>query len=1200
MPAIATALALAPPEDAVVSDRLRHLQAAAQASGKLPPAPDFHETDEVEILGARHGFTLGRWKGGPADTLSIEFDLSGAGPLMRDDPEFGAMLERSGKAWSYRIADTWSPWERRPGDLKGYLINGHDPDIPVYVEPGGEVSTGLEIDVRDAAISPNGGWANNFGIMPPGSSYEPRFGSIEIDRQHLRESDDAYLFRTLTHEIGHVLGAWLASDHSFTELSSDERFAQYIDAEAGTWTGPNVVAIHGRPAPFQDSVDPYGWVDGERSPLTSEYEFNHSGVCSSIMAYCSTEEASLSLLPHAIDFAFLADLGITIVEETDRAESYGLAGWGEYAGFSVSVSRKLQTELADPQPGYDVGAAPWQTLDVIDQLRVGVDAFGYRSAGKFLDIQPPTIATAGTVYYVGALLGAAIDRPALPPVTGNARLAMDLDARDGSASFTSLTVHEEGGRESFSGGALHYPLALTGNAIVGTDAAATLSAHFYGPWREEVAGTLHDPSAGLLAGFGASTDDRPSREEVIASADWLAGLSVARSAPDPDDNGWFWYRCGAAQSCEILDDEIQDDGTGIWKDWAPATREAVLSATAGRGVLDEATLVEDRGAVRVERQSAAEIDGARGRHVVDGYTGVLEYGAFGIGFERYSDTWSDPNDARPGFFDVWTGAQGAMAGRLPEGHAHWSGPMLGFQWRYYDAYEMPFVEGVASVDYDLSTNLMDIEFSDVASRDGARRLPDFRFDGGNIRLDTDGTFEGFGNNDILNGTFVGPDHEEVVGMFNHAEAGVIGSFGARPMAEMVTPGETAELRLPFGAMEARLQQSNDGQSIDRVVEYLRVHASGGPWQAGPDYNWSHPPGLVRFTSPPVVRMAEGTSERYRAITAYAVALINRALPYDLHLTFGADAPAGAAGQWQEGLPNVPDGQIFVEFIDASTQGGRPGAEALGHNDTQHEYDTAQGRLEKKHLRAGAVEMDNRAFAGRPDYQVASVLVHEMIHVLGLHGHVDAPAFRDSNMYDAWFRLDGSLPAIDAAALQALYMKLGEATEPEEMTPSILGAWSRESANIDGAIGEVSFGVRHNNGVSMPWTFGGEPSSALRDSRTLSGTVTWAGGLLGFTPALDVVGGNASLSVNLGTMGGRVNFTDLQSWTTDTTPGALGSGSPWNSGSLGYTIVVGGNYLRSTGGAEGTVNGHFYGTHHAGVAGSLERGDLTAAFGAIRN
>ncbi len=127
---------------------------------------------------------------------------------------------------------------------------------------------------------------------------------------------------------------------------------------------------------------------------------------------------------------------------------------------------------------------------------------------------------------------------------------------------------------------------------------------------------------------------------------------------------------------------------------------------------------------------------------------------------------------------------------------------------------------------------------------------------------------------------------------------------------------------PFDTVETSWRRSHDGKPASRVAEYLGVHASGGPWQAGPDFTWTHDPGLVRFASPPVVRLAAGASERERAIAAYAVALINRALPYDRHLTIGADAPAGVAGQWQQRLPNIPDGELFVEFINAPPP-GRP-------------------------------------------------------------------------------------------------------------------------------------------------------------------------------------------------------------------------------------------------------------------------------------
>ncbi len=146
---------------------------------------------------------------------------------------------------------------------------------------------------------------------------------------------------------------------------------------------------------------------------------------------------------------------------------------------------------------------------------------------------------------------------------------------------------------------------------------------------------------------------------------------------------------------------------------------------------------------------------------------------------------------------------------------------------------------------------------------------------------------------------------------------------------------------------------------------------------------------------------------------------------------------------------------------------------------------------------------------------------------------------------------------------------------------------------------LAFGVRHGNGISVPWTTGSDPAMALADNRALRGTATWNGELLGFTPELASVRGNAEIAIALATMDGRADFTGMQSWAAGEEPGALGTGSQWNTGTLGYTITVGGNYLRSTGGDDGTLHGRFYGNSHQGVAGTVERDDLTAAFGAQR-
>ena len=143
------------------------------------------------------------------------------------------------------------------------------------------------------------------GAYARGDAWEPHTGAIGLGNDYLETAGEASLFRTMVHEIGHVLGAWQGG-------AWIERYAHYTDFESGTWTGPEVVAIYGGPAPFQDSDDAHGWHDGERRAEASNFDFGHSGVCSSVMAYCAHGAAIPAFLPAEIDFAFLADLGLTI------------------------------------------------------------------------------------------------------------------------------------------------------------------------------------------------------------------------------------------------------------------------------------------------------------------------------------------------------------------------------------------------------------------------------------------------------------------------------------------------------------------------------------------------------------------------------------------------------------------------------------------------------------------------------------------------------------------------------------------------------------------------------------------------------------------------------------------------------------------------------------------------------------------------
>ena len=873
------------------SDGVVDIPETEETGSHVVVAPNLYAGDEVRILGADRGITYGRWTGGPADTLSIEFNLSQAGPAMRDDPAFRAMLDRAGKVWSQRIADTWSTWEWRAGVVKGSLV-GSDPPVAIRAGAHGETSTGLEIAAQDADLEDGIAGLGGAIRTPFYNIWEPHFGSIAIDREHLQTASEAGLFRTLTHEIGHVLGSWQGGP--FTE-----RFGAYTDEATGTWTGPNVVAVHGGPAPFQDNSDPHTWVDGERDPLASEYDFAHSGVCASLMSYCSHNAALRVFLPHALDFAFLADLGLTIRDETTRPETYGLAGWTDHAGFTLSVSRDLSVGLADPQPFYDRWGNPWTTMDVVDLLQAEADAFGYRSTGD-LSLSYPGVGALGTVRYAGGLLGAALTRAGLPPVLGNANLAVNLGTLDGTASFTSLTVYPNGLGEPFAGGMLHYPFALSANALIGTDPWSTLLADFYGPGHEEVAGTLHDPRAGLLASFGATYDDRPSRGDVLAAADYLFGRSVLHGSTDPADDGWYRYRCGTNSACEVY-----PPGTGA----TATTRERVLAATAGWPGQGLERTEADYDFARITRQTMASTDGAQGRHAVDSYMGTLEYVTFGTGFEGYSHEWTDEHGTPPGSGNLWIGFQGTLSGGVPQGLARWAGPMVGYhqghEWR-----ETPFVEGLATVKYALATNRLDVSFSEVTSLDGQRALPDFGFE--DLWLAADGTFTGGDTSGVMDGAFFGPDQAEAAGAFYHNEDQVTGSFGARRLPDTVTL-EATGTTTPIGNVDEGegFYSFHDwgfwGKQFDETVfgAFLATKIS------------EHPEGGVFYEGP--YRLVEGTPTGSNPVSGTAV-WSGQVRAFDTHVDNYVRPVSGDARLEVDFRPDTIDDGPSSESVDSDSIG----------------------------------------------------------------------------------------------------------------------------------------------------------------------------------------------------------------------------------------------------------------------------------------
>ena len=146
--------------------------------------------------------------------------------------------------------------------------------------------------------------------------------------------------------------------------------------------------------------------------------------------------------------------------------------------------------------------------------------------------------------------------------------------------------------------------------------------------------------------------------------------------------------------------------------------------------------------------------------------------------------------------------------------------------------------------------------------------------------------------------------------------------------------------------------------------------------------------------------------------------------------------------------------------------------------------------------------------------------------------------------------------------------------------------------------EAAFGVDWRNGLARPWADGETTYNTFSESG-LSGTATWNGELVGFTPDRAAVHGDASIRVDIAALTGSAAFTTLEHWGNYAPPGGPGTGITWGDGDLHYTIGIDSNYIRSNGGDVGYVSGRFVGREHQGTVGILEHPNLAAGWGASR-
>lgn len=375
-----------------------------------------------------------------------------------------------------------------------------------------------------------------------------------------------------------------------------------------------------------------------------------------------------------------------------------------------------------------------------------------------------------------------------------------------------------------------------------------------------------------------------------------------------------------------------------------------------------------------------------------------------------------------------------------------------------------------------------------------------------------------------------------------------------------------------GATDIRFGALDDGTGRGRVLEYLAATAG-------------------RYGLPDIgtVRVIGLSTPDQRDMVLAALRMVNAALPESARLDMAPARPglsllSGVSGEVWSGTGRELPHTVHVEF----TGEGLPGS-VWGHAATFGNAATF-GDVVYVRIRPG-----------RRAHATIGTIAHELMHAVGLFGGHAPSDFRSIFGHGALWGgvtqaghdqpMSGLWPA-DREALRALYSG----------GPADLGPWSSTSLHIHGNAPHAGFGVAFRNGYAEPWAYGRRPPTGeLSDNAALSGSATWTGHLVGFTPDAEAVTGDAALTVDIAALTGTAAFTEMEHWAARQVPGEAGTGTMWGDGDLRYAIEARGQTFRETAASEdaGRLTGVFTGPAHEGAAGTLERTDLTAAFGAAR-
>ena len=387
-----------------------------------------------------------------------------------------------------------------------------------------------------------------------------------------------------------------------------------------------------------------------------------------------------------------------------------------------------------------------------------------------------------------------------------------------------------------------------------------------------------------------------------------------------------------------------------------------------------------------------------------------------------------------------------------------------------------------------------------------------------------------------------------------------GDGNVRP--DTMQPPPQAELEPePTPEPEPTIQRSRfdpvNGLEVDEAFMDGYLAAIEGPvdYHDGPQRlnHWSRPP-VVKY-APSLARYSPVAVEYLR----FAVAELNDALPPEMEVKWG--------GAWNAPLDSLSEehfeGLIVIGIGDVSEILSVPPGTALG---VAIPIPSNRATLDGGVI--VGVDPATTRLARQSDYEV---FVHEMIHAMGLLGHVPSGRYGPDELMDNRARLIRSVKEHHYLSLVHHY------------DPNYLGGWNGDYEFLRGDTGDVGYEVwLMNDALAWPIYGFGDRDWTQAHPRELGGSASWRGGLVGYTSGQRFVEGTSALDYDFGADRLSANFT-------------------WDGGGVA-------NYRRVETGALGTfyaedargaMHGLFLGDDHEYASGSLDRTDITAAFGAER-